>query len=74
MGAGVVGVDEIVGAELGDGAGEAEGFDAPAVFAGGGVEGRGLTGEEGGFDAVGGESFDEAEHLPLAAAHFAPRV
>jgi hypothetical protein len=74
MGAGVVGVDEVVGAERAEGVGDTEGEDAPGLFAGFEVEGGVFASEEGGLDALGGEGFDEAEDLPLSAAHFLPGI
>src|ERR1035441_1190100 len=70
----VVGVDERVAAQAGQGAGDAPGLHAPAQAAGGGVERGTLARQEGGLHAGGGQAFDEPQDLPLAAAHLSPGI
>ena len=74
MAARVVGVDQSVAAQAGEGVGDAQGFDAPALPAGGGVERRILAGQQGGLHARGGQAFDEPQDLPLAAAHLSAGI
>jgi hypothetical protein len=72
--AGVVGVDQRVAAQAAEGADDAQRFDAPALFASRCVERRVPSRQQGGLDAGPGQSFDEAQHLPLAAAHLSSGI
>src|ERR1019366_7242261 len=70
----VVGVDESVAAQAAEGAGDAQRFDAPAQFAGGGVKRRVLAGHQGGLDAGRGQTLDKGRPLPLAAANLSSGI
>ena len=74
MAARVVGMDHGVGAQVAEGAGDAQGLDAPAQFAGGGVERGILACQQGGLHACRGQALDQPQHLPLAAAHLSSGI
>ncbi len=67
-------MDHGVGAQVAEGAGDTQRLDAPAQFAGGGVERGIFAGQQGGFHARRGQPFDQPQHLPLAAAHLSSGI
>ena len=62
-------VDQVVPARVLQRAHQAERFHAPAAFARLGEERRAFARQQRGFDAGGGETLDEPQHLPLSSAH-----